>query len=300
MSLKTLACGLELLASLVVTLPARSVTMPAWTEPIPPFRIAGNLYYVGSEDLASYLIATPDGLILINCGLRESVPLIEQSVEKLGFRFRDIRIVLISHAHYDHCGGCAEILRRTGAKYYVMEADAPVVESGGRADFQFGSEKSMRYAPAHVDRVLHDGDTVRLGDTVLTAHLTAGHTKGTTTWTLNVPDIAVPDIGHPRACRMLHAVIVGGATLNPGYRLLDNPRYPQIAADYMRGFAVLRSLPCDLFLGAHGSYFGLIRKYKRWRAGDRDAFIDPAGYRAFVDQHEREFEAELAAQSARR
>jgi metallo-beta-lactamase class B len=289
MSLKTLASGLELLASLIITLPARSLTPPAWTEPIPPFRIAGNLYYVGSADLASYLIATPDGLILINCDLRESVPLIEQSVEKLGFRFRDIRIVLISHAHYDHCGGCAEILKRTGAKYYVMEPDVPVVESGGRADFQYGSEKSMRYPPAHVDRVLRDGDTVRLGETVLTAHLTAGHTKGTTTWTLNVPESG----------RTLRAVIIGGATLNPGYRLLDNPNYPQIAADYMRGFAVLRSLPCDLFLGAHGSYFGLTRKYKLWLAGDHNAFIDPAGYRAYVDQHEREFENELEAQSVK-
>lgn len=289
MNIKPLASGLELLASLVITLPIRSVTVPAWTEPIPPFRIAGNLYYVGSADLALYLLATADGLILINCGLRESVPLIEQSVEKLGFRFRDIRILLISHAHYDHCGGCAEILKRTGAKYYVMEPDVPVVESGGRADFQYGREKSMRYPVAHVDRVLDDGDTVRLGDAVLTAHLTAGHTKGTTTWTLDVHD----------AGRTLHAVIIGGATLNPGYRLLNNPNYPQIAADYMRGFAVLRSLPCDLFLGAHGSYFGLTRKYKRWRAGDRDAFIDPAGCRAFVDQHEGEFDKELEAQSAK-
>src|SRR6185437_4532577 len=152
MSLRTLASGLELLASLVITFPPRSLTIPVWTEPIPPFRIAGNLYYVGNEDLASYLIATPDGLILINCGLRESVPLIEQSVEKLGFRFHDIRILLISHAHYDHCGGCAEILKRTHAKFYVMEPDVAAVESGGRADSQYGSNKSMRYPPAHVDR----------------------------------------------------------------------------------------------------------------------------------------------------
>lgn len=272
------------------------------THPAIPHR--GNLYYVGSEDLASYLIATPDGLILINCGLKESVPLIEQSVEKLGFRFHDIRILLISHAHYDHCGGCAEILKRTCAKFYVMEPDVAVVESGGRADFRYGSEKSMRYAPVHVDRVLHDGDRVRLGDTVLTAYLTAGHTKGTATWTLDVPDVDVPDVDVPDVAvadngRTLHAVIIGGATLNPGYRLLDNPNYPQIAADYMRAFAVLRSLPCDLFLGAHGSYFGLTRKYRRWRDGNHNAFIDPDGYRAHVDQHERAFENELEAQSVK-
>lgn len=294
MSLRTLASGLELLASLIVTIPARSLTVPAWTEPIPPFRIAGNLYYVGNEDLASYLIATPDGLILINCGRRESAPMIEQNVERLGFSFRDIRMMLISHAHFDHCGSSAEIVKRTGAKFYVMEPDVPVIESGGRADFQYGSERSMRYPPADADRVLRDGDRVRLGNTILTAHLTAGHTKGTTTWTLDVPDVDVEGRG-----RTLRTVIIGGATLDPGFRLLGNPNYPQIAADYMRGFAVLRSLPCDLFLGAHGSYFGLSQKYRRWRAGNHDAFIDPAGYSAYVDQHERVFENELEAQSGK-
>jgi metallo-beta-lactamase class B len=261
----------------------------SWTKPFPAFRIAGNLYYVGSEDLASYLIVTPQGDILINSSLDSSVPLIRRSVESLGFRFSDIKILLISHAHYDHCAGSAEILRMTGAKYEVMSQDVAVVESGGKADFQYGSEKSMQFPAAHVDRVLHDGNTVSLGGTVLTAHLTGGHTKGTTTWTLDEPEA-----GH-----VVHVVIVGSPNVNPGYKLIGNRAYPSIATDYRAGFKVLSSLQCDIFLGAHGGYFDLPRKYVRWKSGEHDAFIDPAGYREYIADRERAFEAEYQRQSAR-
>jgi len=261
---------------------------PEWTTPFPPFHIAGNLYYVGSADLASYLVATPKGLILINSNLASSPPLIRKSVEALGFKFSDIKILLISHAHNDHCSGSAEILKETGAKYEVMEGDVGVVESGGRTDFQYGAEPIMRYAPTNVDRVLHDGDTVSLGGVVLTAHLTAGHTRGTTTWTTDENE----------GGRMLHVVIVGSPNVNPGYKLVGNTVYPQIAADYKRGFAVLNSLPCDIFLGAHGSYFDMKEKYARFKSGDRDAFIDPAGYKAYIAERLQAFEAELQRQSA--
>jgi len=262
----------------------------AWLKPFPPFRIAGNLYYVGSADLASYLIATPQGLILINSDLKESPPLIRKSVEKLGFKFSDIKILLISHAHNDHCGGSAEIIKLTGAKYEVMDGDAQVVESGGKKDFAYSANLTMRYPPTKVDRVLHDGDTVSLGGTVLTAHLTAGHTKGTTTWTLDERE----------GGRLLHVVILGGPTLNDSYKLVGNREYPQIADDYKREFVVLRALPCDVFLGAHGVYFGLLEKYARWKAGDRDAFIDAAGYKAYVAERQQEFEAELARQAGKK
>jgi metallo-beta-lactamase class B len=261
---------------------------PAWTKPFPPFRIAGNLYYVGSEDLASYLIVTPQGDILINSSLEFSVPLIKRSVETLGFKFSDVKILLISHAHYDHCAGSARIKQLTGAKYYVMDADVSVVESGGKTDFQYGAQPHMLFPSAHVDRVLHDGSTVPLGGTVLTAHLTAGHTKGTTTWTLNETE----------AGRTLHVVIVGSPNVNPGYQLAGNKAYPRIAEDYKRGFVVLNSLPCDIFLGAHGGYFDLAAKYPRWKAGDRDAFIDPVGYKAYIADREHAFEAELKRQKA--
>jgi len=262
----------------------------AWVRPFSPFRIAGNLYYVGSEDLASYLIVTPQGNILINSGLEQSVPLIRKSIESLGFRFTDIKILLISHAHNDHCAGSAQIIKLTGAKYYVMDGDVPVVESGGKNDFQYGSEAIMRYPPAHVDRVLHDGSTVRLGGVSLTAHLTPGHTRGTTTWTMVETENG----------RLLHVVIVGSPNVNDGYKLVGNKTYPQIAADYQRGFAVLKNLPCEIFLGAHGSYFNLIGKYAKWKAGDRNAFFDPAGYQAYITDREQAFKAELARQSSAR
>lgn len=282
--------GLALLLSVASGARLIAQDHPEWRRPFPPFRIAGNLYYVGSEDLASYLIATPQGLILINSSLESSVPLIRKSVEDLGFRFSDIRILLISHAHYDHCAGSAQIIKLTGARYYVMDGDVAVVESGGKSDFQYGADLEMRYPSAHVDRILHDRSQVRLGSTILTAHLTPGHTRGTTTWTLDENE----------GGRLLHVVIVGSPNVNEGYKLVGNKAYPQIASDYKRGFAVLDKLPCDIFLGAHGGYFDLKDKYARFKAGDRDAFIDPAGYKAYILDREQTFERELARQSAGR
>ncbi len=283
---KLVPLALALMIS-VFPLKLKADPSPDWTNPFPPFHIAGNLYYVGSADLASYLVATPKGLILINSNLASSPPLIRKSVEALGFKWRDIKVLLISHAHYDHCAGSAEILKETGAKYEVMDADVSVVESGGRTDFQYGSDPTTHYIPAHVERVLHDGDTVSLGGVVLAAHLTAGHTRGTTTWTMDENE----------GGRTLHVVIVGSPNVNPGYKLVSNKVYPQIASDYKHGFAVLNSLPCDIFLGAHGSYFDMKEKYARFKAGDRDAFIDPGGYKAYIADRQQAFEAELARQS---
>jgi metallo-beta-lactamase class B len=277
-----------LLAFACLNCASHTQVRPEWTHPFPPFRIAGNLYWVGSEDLASYLVVTPRGLILINSSLESSVPLIRKSVETLGFRFSDIKILLISHAHYDHCAGSASIIKLTGAKYYVMEGDVAVVQSGGRTDFQYGADPHQHYPTAHVDRVLHDGSTVSLGGVTLTAHLTPGHTRGTTTWTMDETENG----------RLLHVVIVGSPNVNPGYRLVGNKVYPRIASDYKRGFAVLEKLPCDIFLGAHGAYFDLKEKYPRWKAGDHDAFVDPAGYKAYIADREQAFKAELARQSA--
>jgi metallo-beta-lactamase class B len=287
MTFRKIALPLMLFVSLASAVCVQAAPNPDWTTPFPPFRIAGNLYYVGSADLASYLVVTPKGLILINSSLESSVPLIRKSVEQLGFHFSDIRILLISHAHGDHCAGSAAIIKLTGAKYFVMDADVPVVESGGRKDFRYGAELDQRYPPAHVDRVLHDGDAVRLGGAVLTAHLTAGHTRGTTTWTMDENE----------GGRLLHVVIVGSPNVNPGYKLVHNAAYPQIADDYKHEFAVLQALPCDVFLGAHGEYFDLKEKYARWKNGDKDAFVDPAGYKAYVADRKQAFEAELRKQS---
>jgi metallo-beta-lactamase class B len=261
---------------------------PDWTEPFPPFRIVGNLYYVGSKGLANYLIATPRGHILINSDLEANVPLIQASVEKLGFKFSDIKMLLISHAHWDHNAGSAMIKRLTGAKYMVMDADVLVVESGGKSDFQYGSIPASLYPPTKVDRVLHDGDEVKLGGAVLVAHLTPGHTKGCTTWTMKVKDGA----------KTYNVVIVGSPNVNPGYKLVGNTLYPGIAEDYERTFRVLKSLPCDYFLGAHGSYFDMETKYPRLKEGVLSPFIDPDGYKKYVAEREQAFRDELTKQKA--
>jgi metallo-beta-lactamase class B len=259
---------------------------PDWTQPFPAFRIAGNLYFVGSRGLASYLIVTPEGNILINSDLEANVPMISASIEKLGFHFADTKILLISHAHWDHDAGSAKILRMTGAKYMVMDADVSVVESGGKTDFQYGSTAGSLYPPAKVDRILHDVDEVKLGGAVLVAHLTPGHTKGCTTWTMKVTD----------GGKTYNVVIVGSPNVNPGYKLVSNPAYPQIAEDYERMWRVLKSLPCDIFLGAHGGYFGLEEKYPLRKDGGANPFVDPDGYKRFITQKEQEFHEELARQ----
>ena len=259
-----------------------------WTEPFPPYRIVANVYYVGSRGLASYLITTPQGHILINSSLEDSVPLIRQSIEKLGFRFSDVKLLLISHAHWDHAAGSGMIKEITGAKYMVMDADVPVIEAGGKSDFQYGNSPNSLYQPTKVDRVLHDGDEVRLGDTVLVAHLTPGHTKGCTTWTLQATE----------GGKTYNVVIVGSPNVNPGYKLVNNTLYPQIAEDYDRMFRVLKSLPCDVFLGAHGNYYGMEAKFARLKEVGPNPFIDPEGYNSYVAERERVFRLELEKQKA--
>jgi len=214
--------------------------------------------------------------------------MIAKSMDLLGFHMSDVKILLISHAHMDHDAGSAEIIRRTHAKYMVMDGDVPVVESGGAKDFAYPND---RYPPAHVDRILHDGDQVTLGGVTLTAHKTPGHTRGCTTWTMQ----AISG-GKPR-----NVVIVGSWNVNPGYRLVDSPGhpafYPGIVADYQHTFAVLRSLPCDIFLGAHGAYFDMLEKLKRAQAGTGESvWIDPDGYKAAVAERQHAFEIELKRQ----
>jgi metallo-beta-lactamase class B len=287
---RQLLLPLALLALVVCSLaaaPARAQNTAGWTDPFPPFRIAGNLYYVGSKALASYLVTTPKGLILINSDLEANVPLLQDSIAKLGFKITDVKVLLISHAHWDHDAGSAAIKKLSGASYMVMDADVPVVESGGKTDFQYSSKPEWLYPPTKVDRVLHDGDKVELGGTTLVAHLTPGHTKGCTTWTMKVSD----------GGKTLDAVIIGSPNVNPGYKLVGNALYPKIAEDYERMFRVLKALPCDLFLGAHGAYFGMEDKVAKQKPGAPNPFIDPEGYKKFVADKEAEFRAELAKQT---
>ena len=281
--------GLLILA-LSVPAPGLAQTDPTWLEPFPAFRIAGDLYYVGSKGLASYLITTAQGHILINSDLEANVPLIRASIEQLGFKFSDVKILLISQSHWDHAAGSAAIIKLTGARYMVMDADASVVESGGKTDFHYGGDQSTHYPPVKVDRTLRDGDRVTLGDAVLTARLTPGHTKGCTTWTLQVT------VNGTRR----NVVIIGGTAVNPGFKLFNNARYPQIESDYERAFKVLKSLPCDIPLGAHGSYFDMEAKHQKLIAGDKNAFMDADGYTKYIADAEKSFLEERARQKAAR
>ena len=241
--------------------------------------------------MASYLVATHEGHILINSNLATSPKQIRASAEELGFAWREVKILLISHAHYDHCSGSSQILKETGAQYMVMDADVEDIQTGGMSNFHYSNHPEMLYPSAKVSHKLHDGEQVTLGQTTLTAHKTAGHTKGCTTWTLETA--AIPG----RAEQSYKAVIIGSPYVLPGYNLIDDPKYPQMAADFRQQFATLRSLPCDLFLGAHGGYFDLLEKYTRLKAGSAsNPFLDPQGYQDFIAERQQAFETELSRQ----
>ncbi len=272
---------------LAVAIAARAESFTAkWAQPQEPFLVAGNIYYVGSNELACFLITTPRGHILVNTGYEGMAKQLRANVKKLGFKFEDIRYLLNGQAHDDHVAGFAAAREASGAKVLVMQGDDDIIEHGGRGDFRFDGEIAWRGVP--VDRVLHDGDTVSLGGTTLVAHLTPGHTKGCTTWTTTVMDKG----------RALNVVIVGGVSVNPGVKLVNNPRYPGIAEDYKRTFRTLRALSCDVFLGSHAGYFSMAEKLEPMKAGAAEnPFVDPAGYREFIDESEARFERLLAEET---
>ena len=255
-----------------------------WDTPFPPHKVAGNIYYVGSQGLATYLIATPQGHILINASFERTVPLIRKAVESLGFKFSDVKILLTSHAHGDHAEGTALVKELTGAKIMVMQGDEGIIESGGQGDFQYTNKG---WKACKVDRVLKDGDEVKLGGATLTARHTPGHTRGCTTWTMKVREQG----------RELLAVIVGSPNVNPGYQLVNNPKYPAIAEDYAKSFQIWKQLQADIFLGAHGNYYGMLDKYEKLKKGGAgNPFIDPEGYRGYIAEREQAYLNTLAKQ----
>jgi metallo-beta-lactamase class B len=248
-----------------------------WNAPFPAHKVIGNVYFVGSAELASFLITTPQGHILINSDFEATVPVIRASVEKLGFKFTDIKILLGSHAHGDHMEGDAMVKELSGARVMAMEQDVPWLRKmtpGGK--------------PHPIDHILKDGEEVKLGGTTLTAHLTAGHTPGCTTWTTKVDENG----------KSYNVLIVCSVGVNPGTVLVNNKDYPSIAGDYARSFKVLRTMPVDVFLGAHGSFYGLQAKYAKLQGGGANPFIDPAGFKAYLDDKESAFTKELGAQKA--
>jgi metallo-beta-lactamase class B len=263
--------------------PSWGAVRAAWNRPAVPFRVLGNVYFVGTRELGSWLIRTSDGLILLDGALPESVPLIERNIRRLGFRVRDIRLLINSHAHFDHSGGFAQLKRDSGAQLLASEGDRVSLETGT----YLGSEDvtAMSAPPVKVDRVIADGEAVRLGDTTLTALVMPGHTRGCTSWTLPVRDQGV-----------VRQVIFYCSTTVGANRLAPNPQYPGIVDDYRATFARLESVHADVFLSNHQDFIDLWPKRARMGKGKPNPFIDPTALPAFVAASRAEFEKELAAQ----
>jgi metallo-beta-lactamase class B len=273
-----------LLAAAHVCLAQSADDIKLGIAPVEPFRIAGNIYYVGSSDLTSYLIVTKKGNILIDSGMKEMVPQVKANIEKLGFKFGDIKIILNSHAHFDHAAGIAEILRLTGAKFLASERDAPLLERGGLDDPNFADR--FPFEPTKPDETFQNGRKIRLGDTELTANITPGHTKGCTTWTTTVEEKG----------RKLNAIFVCSVSA-PGYTLVDNKKYPEIESDYLRSFEWFKNARVDIFLASHAGFFDLAGKMDQLKKDSGpNPFIDPQGYEEFIDSNEKAFLEKLKSQ----
>ena len=263
----------------------------ATNQPVAPFHIIGNIYYVGASDVTSFLIVTPAGDILLDGGFVETAPQIEANIQKLGFKLADVKYLLNSHAHFDHAGGLAELKKRTGAQLVAMKGDSGVLADGGFSDFAFGGKQ--QFPPVKPGRVIHDGDDVTLGGVTLTAHNTPGHTRGCTTWTMTTEENG----------KKYNVVFAGSASILSEYSFIKRPghpeSYPGIGADYDKTVRVLQSLPCDVFLGPHGSFFDLDDKRAALAKGAKEnPFIDPAGYRAYVARVQKSVEEEWTKERA--
>jgi metallo-beta-lactamase class B len=256
--------------------------MRDWNRPAEAFRVIGNIYFVGTNELAIYLITTPAGHFLLDSGLEETPPLIRANVERLGFRFTDVKILLSTHAHADHIAGHAAVKAMTGARVLASPADATVIRSGGGGPLAL----DMKWPPTPVDAELTDGQAVELGGTTLVAHFTPGHTPGATTWTTTVDD----------AGQHLAVVFFSSATLFAETPLVGNAEYPGIVADFERAYAFWNAVPCDVPLGPHVGFFGFNDKRARLAHGEpRNPFIDPAGWKRVIAEQEANFRRRLAS-----
>jgi metallo-beta-lactamase class B len=264
---------------------ALSPESEAKNQPVAPFKIIGDIYYVGASDVTSYLIVTPKGMILIDGGFAETAPQIEKNIGTLGFKFSDVKIILNGHAHPDHAGGLAQLKRDSGATFDAIAQEVQPLEHAGKGTFYRGDRDL--FESIRVDRTLRDGDTVQLGDTTLVAHLTAGHSPGCTTWTTTVKD----------GTKSLAVTFVCQLSLPAGQTLVDNVFYPTIADDFTHTFAMLAALPCDVFLAEHGHDYDLQGKIAKMKnPGSQNPFIDPQGYRDLIQRSRADFESALGEQ----
>jgi metallo-beta-lactamase class B len=269
----TVAKSAESPAPAAFTNVALSKMFQSWNQPFKPLRIIGDVYYVGASGVSSWLITSPEGHVLIDTGFEQTVPLIRENIRQLGLRMEDIKVILASHAHVDHTGGHALAKQLTGARIVMSEADAALLASGGKADFL---DEPMLYRPARADQIVGDGEQIKRGPIVLTAHLTPGHTKGCTTWTTVAEEKG----------KRYHVVFFGSTTVLS--KLVNNARYPEIAGDYAATFRKLKTLPCDVFLAPHASFFGLEEKARLGRDGT-NPFVDAKAFGQYVSRAEQNF-----------
>lgn len=258
-----------------------------WSLPFEPRRIIGNIYYVGTNLISSFLIVTPAGNILLDTGHVELLPQVAANIAKLGFKLQDVKILLNSHAHFDHCGGFAELKRRTNATVVASKLDGELMSRGGKGDFYWGDD--LPYEPVKPDRMIADGERVELGGTSLTAHLTPGHTKGCMSWTMRVKEDS----------KEYDVIFLCGLTASP-YKLTNNDKYPNIVEDERNTLQKLRGMHADVMLASHGFYFDLEGKAVRQKAGAPNPFVDPGELGRHVAEMEKDFEEALQAQERQR
>jgi len=261
---------------------------PDWVKPFPPFRLIGNIYWVGTWDLSTYLITTPQGHILINSGLKETVPQIVQGIETLGFKPTDVKLLLATHAHFDHVAGLAELKRITHAQIAMSKDDAELLQSGGTLDFLFGKSPGALYEPAQVDRILTDGEKIALGGTELTMHLHPGHTKGAMSFTTTIQELG----------NSYRVGIVNMGSINEGVTVSNMPGFPGMEDAYRKTFRDQKALELDVFLASHAGQINLHRKYQPGDAYDPARFVDPTGYKTAVARMEASFLATVQRERA--
>jgi metallo-beta-lactamase class B len=279
----------RILVLLALALPAMAQENAEWVRPFPPFKILGNVYWVGTWDLSTYLITTPAGNILINTGMPSTVPQILANVEQLGFKLSDTKILTATHGHVDHVAGMALLKGVTGAKLVISEPDVSLLESGGKTDFRFGETASAHFEPVKVDQKLKDGDKITLGGMEITAHLNPGHTKGATSFTFDMPE----------GGKTYHVIIANLGSINPGVKVSGMPSYPNIATDYARTFHDQKEMKIDVFLASHASQFGLHKKYQPGDPYNPNRFVDPTGFHDAVDRLEKTYREQLAKEQAK-
>lgn len=256
-----------------------------WRPAVPPRHLFANVHYVGAVGVSSFLITTPEGHILLDTGFEDTVPIIQRGVEQLGFKLTDIKFILSSHAHIDHVAGHAQMKKLTGAQVVASAGDARVLETGGDDDYIQWPKDSVAYPPVKVDRIIRDGESITLGGTTLTAHVTPGHTRGATTWTMPVTDKG----------QVRRVVFFSSASINAGTRLVNNPLFPDFVEQFEATFTKLKALPCDIFLAPHGDQFGMSGKFARLDRGETEnPFVDPAGWQRLLAAAERVYRAQLS------